>query len=380
MSAIAGQTLSIGSNILDTYEVVNDTKIRVSYPALAAGSYPVTVTDNLGLADNLDSLVIVDQAHYSYEEISALYSKSLPVYDPVRKALYTVDFVNDDLHVFDHDSGSWSDDAVNIEDAEQVSLSNDGQSLIITSSDVFNKLYRLEPDSLAALYQGTPYLGRNYSFGDMATVSDGRTMIGTSTGAFILFDPSDNSHIEGSELIPGYGKASTSSAVLAGSLDGDRVFAGRTGSVTDNAIKIFDMSDVSVITTSVSKYVKALATTRDGSILAINPADGGTSEIYDVSDTDISLLGSLHASLEAIALGPDGSQAYAFDYIDGSPAQFLIRIYDLDSPDGSGGFNNTSYALKDSQGGVNFARLSVSPDGNTLFLGTTSHLVIWPIP
>lgn len=377
--AIAGQTVSVGGNTIASHTLVNDTEIRINYPGLAAGTYPVTVTDNLGLARSLDSLEIVDPMVYSYAAISAPYAKSPPVYDPVRKAVYTVDWVGDALHVFRYDDGSWNQESLPIDTAMRVALSNDRQSLVVTASDVSTRLHRLDPDTLAVEYSGSPSLGRNYTFGDMAPVSDGRLMLGTSTGAFLLYDPRNDSHVEGDQFMS-QTDASTNSATLAGALDGDRVFMARTELVTNNPIKAFDFSDISAITTSTALYAKQLATDHHGTRLLVNPADGSPADVYDVGALDISTGGSLDAGLEAIALAPDGATAFAFDFVDGSPAQHLIRVYDLTSPDGMGGYVNTIYELPDPQGGVSSATLTVSADGNTLFLGSTSHLVVWPIP
>lgn len=377
--AIAGQTLSIGGNTIDSYTFVNDTEIRISYPGLAAGSYSVTVTDNLGLARSLDNLVIVDPANYSYTAISALYSKSQPVYDPVRQAVYTVDFVGGDLHVFRYDNGSWIHESQPIEDALRVALSNDGQSIVVTVNNSFTKLHRLDPDTLVVEYSGMPQLGSNYTFGDIIPVNDGRLMMGNSSGSFVLYDPRDDSYLQGIQFMP-LADASTNSATLTGTLDGDRVFMARTGFVTANSIKIFDFSDISAITTSTMLYAKQLSTDHHGTRLLVNPADGSIVDVYHVDTQDISLEGSLDAGLEAIALSPDGAQAFAYDFIDGDPAQHLIRVYDLSSPDGMGGYAKTNYSLPEPQGGVNSTKLTVSTDGNTLFLGSNSHLVVWPIP
>lgn len=150
----------------------------------------------------------------------------------------------------------------------------------------------------------------------------------------------------------------------------------RTDYVTANSIKAFDFSDISAITTSTMLYAKQLATDRHGTRLLVDPTDGSAAGVCSVDALDI----SLDADLEAIALSPDGTKAFAFDFISGTPDQHLIRVYELTSPNGAGGYANTSYALPDPQGGINYVKLTVSADGNTLFLGSSSYLVVWPIP
>lgn len=373
-NSITGQAVSIGSQTASTVTVVSDTELRITHAGIPLGTHAVSVTDSLGLSKSLDSLVVVDPVTYAYQSVAPTsYIVAPLVYDSVRKAIYTADYLNDKLTVFRYDdvSTNWVESSVTLAGAKGVALSNDGKYLIVTTNETFTSFYRVDPDTLSTISSGDFVLGYNLTLGNIVPVSTGDVLFGTSTGGAILFDPDDDSYFRTATVLTT--DEAFSPGELAGSLNGDRVFVGTS------FIKFFDLTDLTVVNSSVNVSVEDMATDKEGNRLLINPSDATAVGVYDVSDVDMTLIGSLAANIESIALSPDGNTAYAFDYIAGTPDQYLIKIYDLTTPDGLGSFNVLTYTLPDTLGGVQNVRMTVSADGNTLFLGSSS-LIVWPIP
>lgn len=375
-SGLTSPVVNFGVMGATSVSVINDTEMQVNYPALAAGTHSVTVGDALGLSITSDSLVVVDPANYNYATIATTNTWTKPIYDPVRKAVYSVNYGTDVLSAIRYDevTTNWVESTVSLTAAESVSLSNDGQFLIVPTTETFVDVRRVDPDSLTTLSSVSVNLGFNAIVDLAVPVNTGEMVLSAST--FILFDPNEDSYVSGTSRFT----TAAGSGGLSASLNGDRVFGGA------NQIAYYDFTDETMVTSTVtgSTFSENVTISSDfkGDRIAVHYDDTTAAAIYDVGVSDLALLGTLGTSFESVVISHDGNFAYVFDYdAAANPGdEYQIKVFDLNSPNGSGGFNNVSYILPDAFGGVASVKMNISGDSNTLFLTSSSHLIVWPIP
>jgi hypothetical protein len=132
----------------------NDTEVLATYPALTAGTYPVTI--NAGAIAFSASLVVVPATNYSATQLTY---PSPPqeiggvLYDPQRQALYVAaryaNSQNNTLFKFQFSNGAWQAPlSATVPSLQDVALSADGSKVLALTD---NSLVELNADAFASV-------------------------------------------------------------------------------------------------------------------------------------------------------------------------------------------------------------------------------------
>jgi len=358
---------------------VSDSEIRVTHPALALGTYPVTVGPQV--LPTRAQLVVVGPPAYAPVAIARTGTPSHIVsliYDAERRAVFLLDVDNDRIEGQRFNGAAWVADpplsfSNGFSDNWRMTLAPDGTELLKTNGFTVS---RVNPANLSLLSSesAVPALGSNPGLGFLTFVNDG-TAIGVSTTA------ASGARLYGYDLLTRSFRAlSTTSSVLNkhlfGPADASKVIFPSFQGGFNPPIFVYDASDGTFTgssTTTDSVYQGSLSRNASRSILLQFPAS--ITPPCTVYDANFAAIGTLPAtSFSNAVLSPDGGIAYL--YTNGT-----IRRFNLNLPDGSGGFLEIGAALAlPASPGSNSPAMTISPDGGTLFLAGNQRLIIFPLP
>ncbi len=367
--------VSFGSAASETAVVTDDSEIIAQAPALAAGSYPVTVeaSNHVGAIPSDARLVVVDPIAYAAQTLSypatPTQINSL-VYDPERRSILVAsDASGSQLVRYTYDAGAWSSaNSAAISPLRDIALSITGSQLY-TLSDT--QLTMLDPATLAS--------GSNFTAPDLPTgaylkslalsntntayITTGVAPVGTATPAYAFSERS------GSILV--LNTTPLNYATIEGNASGTTLVAvqGDPGSTTASPVYLHSTSDLgtSLTPTSVNLDQTAAesALDRTGNRIVL-----GGSRVYE---------GTLNVSAsipvaDAVAVKPDGTRVYAY-----YSASNTIETFDTST------FTNGQIltTLGTTNLGANpgaTVKMTITPDAQTLILAGAAQIVIQPTP
>jgi hypothetical protein len=375
-SVSQGPQVLFGSTSASAVNVVNDTEIRAKYPALAAGSYPVTVKNSTVTLPSRARLVVMDRIAYPYAAIPTpnAYPSDI-IYDSERRSLYLYnDYTNQRIDAYRFNGATWvmgGTFLVGNHLTDGVALSPDGTELLIS----MGTLQRISPSTLQTMGQAKSsvlnpkFTNDGFAFG----------RVGYSTDA-----PIYSYDMLAQQANPLNTLIDLSSRGTVASGDGSKVlflyFNVAAGST--RPIIVYNAADQSFSTSTLStNRLAALQMDRTGSTILVGVKEDSQPQITPtIYNGSFAALGSLPTSSDAsYVLSPDGRYAYAY-----YTSTKLIRKFDLSAPS-AGSFVEigTGTPVADSPvvpGNGNFVRMIISPDGETLFLAGNSNIIVMPAP
>jgi hypothetical protein len=371
--------VSFGASAATAFTVVSDTELRADYPALSAGSHSVVVEAGGGPLLTRASLVVVDVLPSSATGVVARPALSPTpaslIYDAERAAVYLLDNVANKIDRYRFVSGSWNLDSLSfgvpLGDWD-MALSPDGTELLKTALGV---IVRVDPASLGVIsaVPTTSVLGGD-SIGPIAFANDGHA-IGTLFAAPTnIYSYDMLTHLVTPLFTdPRWGQRD----VVASGDGGKLVLAFRPTDLSGAPIVNYDASTTTLATSStVTTESNRVTLSRTGARAVIRTNSiPGTTRVYDGS---LVLLGTLPSNIGRVVFSPEERYAYGFDI-----GARTIRKFDLDDPDGLGGFVEvgTGTAPQGSPtSGSAVPEMAISPDGSWLFLAGDANLVVMPAP
>jgi hypothetical protein len=155
----SGQALRFGTTTASTYQVVSDSEIRLTVPALTAGAHPVSMDNALGLSRPAPTLYAVQTPAMPEVSMARIRYTQRAIYDPLRTAIYTLDYadgVTHGLYRYRYAEGTWTEEPyVTLPSIYDVLMDAGGQSLTML---IGSGVYRLDLDDPTATPQ---YLREN---------------------------------------------------------------------------------------------------------------------------------------------------------------------------------------------------------------------------
>lgn len=371
-------SVTFGTTAAASFTVMSDTEIHADYPALSVGSYPVHVQNNRGTDRTAATLVIVDPPafaptvlHYPVASPNDSTNRVIDVvYDAERQALLVGRFdptggvASNELLRYAY-TGTWGAPARrSLPGLSVLALSIDGRTLI-GGDGPSNALQieRVDPVTLATL--GVVSWNGD-GFRAMATVNDGTTVLTTDSGSVVGYVDRTRTI---APLQPGALANVGDRSGLGAVADGSRAIVTYSRFNTGNASPIEYVAATGQLVLQaqvVDRKASAIAASGDGLRLLF--------DYTDVTDAGYNLLGSLPSGGIAAVLSPDHRRAYTYN------GDGVLHAFDLTATPVSGQFPQIgSGTTLQANPGVS-AKMTISPDGGTLFIAASDAIVVQPAP
>lgn len=372
-NGFAVRGVTFGGIPATSFTLVSDSELRATYPALPAGNYAVQIelTDHQGTVGSTASLVAmdpVDRAAATLAHPAAVTTVASLVFDAERSALLlATDAGGGSISRYSYAGGSWSAPETRaLANVQDVALSIDGGTLVAVSRT------QVTPFDAATLTAGTavnpPTLVANSFLKSIAMTNSNRAVITSGIAqsantAVYAFDIGASAIGQAATVLNNATPGVSANGSLVAFVQGDP-------SVTaDPAVYKYTATD--------DQFTLAGIALKQNGIAPILNRDA-TRYIFNgtrVYNAEFALLGTLPATTLAVALRPDGLRAYTYDSAAGG-----VLTFDLSATAGGNAYSAIGSALAlpgDPGPGV---RMTISPDGRTLFLAGATQIVVQPAP
>ena len=354
--------------------LASDTELRVTHPSFAAGSYRVTVPNQLGIVRSTTDLVVVDAPVYAATTLPNPFGFSdmqKVLYDAERKALIVATGGNILRYAFDGSVWSTTPTIVGVPGPlDDVAATLDGKRLLVTSG---NAIREFDMATLAAGTSTSTNLFPLRFLNRLAVANDGTAIVTTGisgSGDTETFRYS----VADRTLTMNPSNDNLALADAGGSADGSLLVIPQNGTSPAPRVYTYNASTSTLSPTNFSVNASFPVLDRRATRILL---DG-----FSVYDRNFQLLGTIGgSSRESQTLSPDGRRAYAADRL--SPDRTtvvptVLRTYDLAAAPG-GKFPEigmgTTFASD-----IGRAVMTVSPDGGTVFIAGTAGILVVPAP
>jgi len=379
------------------------TEIRATYPALAAGTYPVIL--NLGATPFTGSLRIVDSAAFTATTLaypSPVQSLRGLAYDARRLALVVgagfSTSSNNQVWRYAFDGINWqaAPDAVSAVDLRDLTLSRDGERLLTINNTALIERHPVTLQQQAQVVplppNGIPIFGSFLKA--IVAANDGQAVVvsgGPNLGPRWLYAIAPRT-------FTAPGTDDYSQPVAGGPDDGSRVVLVQGGSSPARPIRQYSASSGVISTASVAlahspgvaiggDNINPPVLDRSGSRMIV-AFDAGAVGVFDANFGELGRLPpASNSTISAYALSPDGKRAYVLDI---GAALCQVRAFNLDvaAPGAGQPFPGTGVGapidLTANCPASNFEtpiRMLLDPPGSTLFIaGNLRIRVVTSLP
>lgn len=352
----AATSVSFGSSSASAISVVSDSEIDVSYPALAAGTYPITI--NSGGISYSASLVAFAPPAFSATSITNASSAIEAQYDAQQGALLLLvpgAGPNNELqrYTFDGNTGTWgSPTQVALQNLTQFSLSPDGSHVLVLVQDL-QSASMLELDPVTLQQTAITTFSNVTDTCGFALANDGNAIVGRSSSPGLIFGT--------------FSRVSTPMS-------------------TQDICPSVASGDGAIVALNGADYLASQETVTEPGTTGSSADLEGDEFISGnrVQDQSGQILGYLSTSFNVVNLA--GTRAYGYnpDPISCAPTLFTFDL--TATPSGS---PNPQYPVLGSPitlpnsclNGTNFGYLlSITPDGATVFIARPDGMVVQPVP
>lgn len=372
--------LMIGDTEASGVTVLSDTEMRLTYPALAAGTHAVAVRNALGLA--LDArLVVRDEASLPGGIFTGGGSKRRIFLDNERNVLYGVDYSANQLDRFVLQGSSWVLQAPIYVTGKLVdaALSPDGKTVVLITEDM--RVYELDlategaaPVQMARV-TGDSYTTSSYYFRTVAFANNNVAVIAVGyrgSGSTPVYAYNRTTRTLGT--VGGFGSNyyGLYNAEVTASADGSTVLLPQNGLSPAPQVASYNPSTGTGSLMAASMNLSVIAMSRDGGTML---ASG------NVYDRFFGLLGTLpYSSVNVVS--PDGTRAYSYVMNSSTGNPVGIDVYDLTTRSGAGFARLGQIPLPASlrAPGAYAMAMTISLDGRTLFVWASAGLAVLPLP
>jgi len=362
-------TVSFDENAAINVTLDSDTQLRATYPALASGLYSIDlgiVSNALGLNRSPAQLLVLPASNLPADEIVSPGTKTAVVFDAERNMIYAADTQNNEIERHAWDGTQWNTDTLSIANLYDITMLPNGNGLLALSD---NSIIHVNIDGEFNIASTNTPPGNSGPLISIAVGNDGEALIvrgnetfPTSEASLYRYQTTTNTFANNFYTANGDAKAS---------LDGSTLYlVSKPRSNTFSNILIYDtLSDSSAGSDllSVGSPHASVDLKGDTAIMGIN----------HVYDRNFNLLGRLTAAepLGASVISPNSDRAYAYG------TSGALYIFDLNSPNGTGGFNQTleSPVILQNSVGMNPV-MTISHDGQLIIIAGSDRLAIQPAP
>jgi hypothetical protein len=371
--AFTGLGVSFGDSAATAVAISNDgTELLVTHPALAAGNYPVrlSATNHAGEIPANVSLRVLDPVAYAATTLdypaSTTAVRSL-IYDVERQALLTVTNTAPSNPVvrYQYANGAWGAPTQAAGAFLDAALSANGTQLFAITGTM---VVPVDPVTLAlGTGVAAPSLATNSALKNIVVGYDNRALMTTSlttsgSTAPYLYDPASGAIGTLSNGLnngtPAMAALGTSAVIVQGdpTLTSDvPIYEYRAASNSLVAHEAFRQNDVPpTVDRTFSRFVLNGRRVYDGAF---------------------GFLGTLPDTTNAVVLKPNGTRAYAYDAAAGG-----ILVYDTSVDRDEAAYTALGAATPLAADPGTGVRMTITPDGGTLFVAGSLRIVVLPTP
>ena len=377
LTSFATQGVRFGDTAATASVNIGPTEVRASYPALAAGSYPVRLDapSHQGPIPTTATLLVLTPTVFAATTLPPPAGASVVnrlIYDAERGALLTVsDAGGGSISRYVYSGGAWGAPISTAGALRDAALSANGTQVFAISA---TSVIPVDPVTLAlGTAIAAPSMTTNAFLKNVVVGSDNRALIttginaSTSTAPYI-FTPSNSS------LLPTNIAINNGTPTMAANNAVAVISQGDPSATTDLPIFLYSASSnafTASTATSVSLRQNGVepAVSRNFSRFALNGL-----RVFDAADQNF--LGTLPATTAAVVFKPDGTRAYTYDATAGG-----IVTYDTSVDRQEAAYAPLAAATPLAGNPGTAVKMIISPDGGTLFLaGTGGVIVVQPTP
>lgn len=372
-SSVATPDVKFGTMLATAYTVISDTEILATYPAMAAGSYPVTVSNASVTLTTRAKLVVVDPPTFGDVTISRSGWISGLLYDAERAAVYVADSTNNEIERHRYNGGIWSSDSIAITKLRGIALTPDGAAIIAMSD---NSVVHVSTDTFTvtatsdAPFASDSFTASYVDLNNVAVANDGIASIMTITPALTGTDNAYSYNILTRTFTSISWTLTSSDQNVVATGDGSRVIAVGTAGSPPGRVFYYDASSGNYVGTYIFQNAYWVYANRNGSRWIHNLAS--------VYDDQLTLRGTLQV-VGTPVFSPNGNDVYVYTDSNGT-----IHKFDLDVSNGSGGFIEvgTGTTVASAPLGLSYITpyMTISPDGSKLIIVGTDKLQIQAAP
>jgi len=379
---LAGRPVAFGNTTVSNYTVVSDSEIRVDYPALAAGPYPVKILSALDIerADSAANLVVATPPQFA--AMTLAYPNPVTqvplnlIFDAERNALvvpvaYPGAGAGGDILRYAYNGSSWATTPINqfVPSFRDLVISPDGKKLLALSDSSVTQFDSLtlatgSITNATGIFAGFEYLKNS------AMTNDGKMLVttgvnGSGSTALKAYDLRNLSFFTVGSYPSNYLYFGTPSA----SWDGSRVVFVQGSLSPAPEVMQYDASTDALTATNINlNQSGAGSLDRTGSRIVLNGSL--------VFDRNFVQIGSIPCGAMKTVLSPDGLRAYCFSNSGGT----TLRRYDLSAPPIAGAFPEIGSGITLAGDPGASPKMVLSPDGGTMFIAGQNRIVIQPLP
>ena len=357
------------------FTVASETDLRVTYPALAPGSYEVQIDipDHQGTLQSTARLVIIEPTNYTAQALaypSAQTAVHRVVYDAERSAIIVATQSGNVIR-YAYAQGAWqAPSSISVPDLQDITLSTQGDRLLVLTR---GSLISSDAVTLAPIATATASdLPIGAFLKNLATTNEDRAFVTTgqaTSGAtpVYLFDGRSNTLLSSSQTL------NNGTPAAAGQGSSVLFVQGHPSTTTATPVYIFSTADA---------RFSSLGVTINQNSIYPSVDKGGTRAVLNgvrvhgtTPTASFKLLGTLPDSTAAVVLNMQCTRAYTYD-----PAGGGILVFDISADRDGAAFTalGTAVALP-ADPGTN-VRMTLSPDGRALFIAGSTQLVVQPTP
>jgi len=383
-SGLSNPEVLFGDTSALSINLVSDSEIHASYPALAAGAYEVSVKDMTTTLPSNASLQVSDAPAYTYVSIARSGGLQRAIYDAQRQAIYITDEIEHHLERYKYNGSSWDVSAINYpisSDGTDAAISPDGQSLYTTN---YNSISVFDLDSVSLVdristvnFNTDPGSIQAPSLNRIAFANDGKALV-TSAGKNNLFSY---------DIVSGGFKSLSTefgyvNRFVMASGDGSKIFLpSHDISTIEKAAASYDASSEQLTVSSrLTSNLIEMSVDGSGSRVILSDYRNDQAYVYDENYNELGILPPLNSldlfsSRVSHALSPDGTRAYLYISTSGK-----LHVLDLTASDGANGFVEIGSGTVIPDAPADWTKMSISPDGGSLFISSNSQLIVFPVP
>lgn len=368
------QNVKFGNSLASAVNVVSDTEIRATYPSLAAGQYPVSVTTSSGSVVSRATLVVTTPT--TLTDLTFMNSSAIKgvIHDTERSAVLAFPLSGSFIERHTFNGSSWTSTSVTLPYTfGPVVMSPDGKEIVLLTQDSINSyIVKVDAVTLSVLSVMGPVWNRQAA----AVMDDGNVLTGINMyGAFLYsldlssqpnsFLPIDNTNVAMPLLS------------INASGDGSRAILKYDNSATpaSSGVYSFDAGtgQFNSFATPIAGFINNID--RTGAHILSN-----NTNVYNAS---LALLGNLpyfndvanSCSTSAAVISQDGTRAYTFC---GLSPYGRVYTYDLTAATVNGYFPAIGSYVSVTPFVIN--SMQISGDGKTLFLVDTAKITMVSLP